>query len=203
MAAIYNVFRNPNPEKAGRPKNDRLHPRLVNQKTIRIDQMIDEISEFASFSSADVKGMLASFQHQLVLHLSRGEIVELEGLGTFNVSLKSTQATTEKEITPSTIAFGKVVFRCSKELKDKLKQMKFRRSDEGSRLRGYPEAKRKDNILAYLASKPTISSTICCGLNGCSKYMAIKDLSELQQAGKIARLGSQHNLLYTAVKENI
>jgi predicted histone-like DNA-binding protein len=202
MAATYNVFRNPNPEKGGGKKNDRLHPRLVNQNTIRIERIVEEISEFSSFSAADVKGMLASFQHQLILHLTEGEIVELEGLGTFNVSLKSIPAATEQEISPSKVAIGKIVFRCSKELKNKLKQMRLERSGEGSRLNGYPAAKRKANILAYLASEPTISSALCRSLNGCSKHLAIKDLSELQEEGKIVRLGSRHNTLYTAADES-
>ncbi|MDR1897700.1 MAG: hypothetical protein LBR10_13005, partial [Prevotellaceae bacterium] len=149
------------------------------------------------------KGLLASFQDQLVRHLKDGEIVELEGLGTFNVSLKNIPATKEREINPSNIAFGKVVFRCSKELKNKLtERMRFVRSDEGSRLKVCPAAKRKANILAYLESRPTISSGICRGLNGCSKHLALKDLSELQKEGKIARLGSRHNALYMAVEES-
>jgi nucleoid DNA-binding protein len=63
---------------------------------------VEEISAFSSFSPADVKGMLASFQHQLILHLTEGEIVELEGLGTFNVSLKSIPDATEQEVHATT-----------------------------------------------------------------------------------------------------
>ncbi|MDR1980269.1 MAG: HU family DNA-binding protein [Tannerellaceae bacterium] len=203
MTAHYNLFRNPSPEKAGEKKNDRIHARLVNQNVVRIDRISKEISEFSSFSAADIKGLLASFQHLLILHLENGEIVELEGLGTFNVSLKSVPATTEKAVTPSKVQFGKVVFRCSKGLRKKLQDMKFERADEGSRLKGYPEEKRKSNILAYLETHFTISSAGCCWLNGCTKYMALKDLKALQKEGKITRLGTRSNAQYAAAEEDL
>ncbi|MDR1556835.1 MAG: HU family DNA-binding protein [Tannerellaceae bacterium] len=200
MPAYYNLFKNP-PQEGEEKEKGQIHARLVNQNPIRIDRMVNEISAFSSFSAADIKGMLASFQHQLLLHLSCGETVEFEGLGTFSVSLKNIPATEEKEVTPSRVQFKKVVFRCSGELKDQLRQMKFQRADEGSRLEGYPEKKRKENILSYLDTHYTLSSSTCRWLNGCSRYLAIKDLKELQKEGKIIRLGSRHNAQYAAVEK--
>lgn len=195
MAATYNLFRNP----AGadkEKKNNRLHARLVNQQVVRTDRLVKEITNFSSFSSADVKGMLDMLRFVLDFHLQLGEIVELEGIGTFNVSLKNVPSDKEKDIIPSKVSFNKVVFRSSKELKKNLQWMEVERADEGSRLKILSSHKRKENILYYLELKGYISSSTCRGLNGCSKYLALKDLQELQKEGKIIRIGSKNNAQY-------
>ena len=97
--------------------------------------------------------------------------------------------------------FSKVVFRCSKELRSGLKYMEIERSDGGSRLKVLPSDKRKANILRYLQQNETISSSYCRGLNGCSKYMALKDLDELRKEGKIVRLGYRSNAQYGLAKQ--
>lgn len=79
--------------------------------------------------------------------------------------------------------------------------MQFERADEGSRLKILPEEKRKANILQYIKEHNTISSSFCRELNNCSKYLVMKDLAELQQAGKIIRLGTRTNAQYGLVAE--
>lgn len=192
MTAIYSVFKNPVEGKNG----GKLHARLVNQTTIRTGFIIEEVSEMSSFSSADVKGMLEALRNRLEFHLKNGESVELEGLGTFSVSLKCPPSVTEKEITPGKVSFHKVNFRCAKALRSKLQSMKMERSTDGSRLKGFSSDKRKQHILAYLEREGTISTYICRSINGCSKYLALKDLKELIDEGKIIRLGKKENSQY-------
>lgn len=75
--------------------------------------------------------------------------------------------------------------------------MKVERADEPSRLKGYPSEKRKANILTYIDNNDTISTQECRSINGCSKYLALKDIRELLQEGKIVRLGYRSNAQYT------
>ncbi len=192
MPAIYSVFKNPKESEKG----GKFHARLVNQQTIRLWQLVEEISEISSFSSADVKGMLEAFRSRLEFHLENGDNVELEGLGTFSVSLHCPPSKTEKEIVPSKVWFHKVNFRSSKELKKKLCWMKVERSEQRSRLKVKPVAIRKQNILHYLEEKRTISCYMCRSINACSKYLALKDLRELMDEGKIVRLGRKENAQY-------
>lgn len=190
MSATYNLFKNPG-------KGENLHARQVNQYTVRIDALCEEISQISSFSSSDVKGMLDALKSRIAFHLKYGDIVELEGLGTFNASLKCPPLPTEKQITPRLVKFNKVVFRCASELKNELRFMKVERADEPSRLKGYPSEKRKANILTYIDNNDTISTQECRSINGCSKHLALKDIRELLQEGKIVRLGYRSNAQYT------
>ena len=145
--------------------------------------------------------LLEALKRRLAFHLKYGAVVELEGIGTFSVSLKCPPLTEEKDIKPKHVRFSKVVFRCSKELRSGLKYMEIERSDGGSRLKVLPSDKRKANILRYLQQNETISSSYCRGLNGCSKYMALKDLDELRKEGKIVRLGYRSNAQYGLAKQ--
>lgn len=195
MSANYNLFKNPNPGKKDKEKTT-LHARLVNQRIIRSQELAEDISDACSFSTADVKGMLEALKRRLAFHLRYGAIIEFEGLGTFSVSLKCPPLANEKDIKPKHVQFNKVIFRCSKELRDQLKNMNVDRADEESRLQALTPDKRKANILNYLQREGSISSSECRGLNGCSKYMALKDLNELLEAGKIVRLGYRSNAQY-------
>lgn len=189
MSATYNLFRNPG-------KKDTLHARQVNQSTIRIDTLCKEISDISSFSSSDVKGILEALKSRIAYHLKYGDIVELEGLGTFNASLKCPPYNTEKQIPPHLVTFNKVVFRCAGDLKKELKYMKVERAKEPSRLKGLSPEKRKANILTYIENNNTISTLECRSLNRCTKYIALKDINELLQEGKIVRLGYRSNAQY-------
>lgn len=195
MSATYNLFKSPPPQHKDGEKA-KLHARLVNQHTLRIDRLCEEISEISSFSSSDVKGMLDALQSRIAFHLAYGDIVELDGLGTFTASLKCPSLTSEKEIKPHLVHFNKVIFRCSKELKNKLRYMKVEREDQPSGIQVIPEKKRKENILKYIEGENTISTSECRSINGCSQYLALKDLKELLEEGKILRLGKRRNSQY-------
>ena len=195
MSANYNLFKNPNPGKKENGKAT-LHARLVNQRIIRTQELAEDISDACSFNTADVKGMLEALKRRLAFHLRYGAIIEFEGVGTFSVSLKCPPLTNEKDIKPKHVQFNKVVFRCSNELRKQLKYMEIDRADEESRLQTLSPDKRKANILNYLQTAGSISSSECRGLNGCSKYMALKDLNDLLKEGKIVRLGYRSNAQY-------
>ena len=81
MTAHYSLFRNPKRE--NEEGESTLHARLVDQHTIRMEDLNEEISDACSFNSADVKGILDALRSRIIMHLKRGEILELEGIGTF------------------------------------------------------------------------------------------------------------------------
>lgn len=198
----YNVFRNP-----GKDDNEEsLHPRLVNQNTIRMNRLAYEISGMTTFSSADIKGILEAFRQRLGFHLSYGDRVELEGLGTFNISIKKatkTKATNAKAFRANTICLQKVTFRCSKELKQELRHLYVKREENHSYLKKSIPEERKQKILDYLDENDYIIAWDCCSINNCTRYIALKDLKELIREGKITRLGHKGNGMYTKVLKDI
>ena len=146
MSANYKLVRNPNPNPEESGKSLPLHPRLVSCGTIHTDEFISRAKSRSSFSPADMKGILQLFQDMMVDFLMFGYNVELEGIGTFSVSLKSRPVMEKNEIRAESIHFKDVKFRSSKELRDRLKTMPVFRDEytvsvslrQGMRARGIP-----------------------------------------------------------------
>ena len=80
-----------------------------------------------------------------------GYNVELEGIGTFSVSLKSRPVMEKNEIRAESIHFKDVKFRSSKELRDRLKTMPVFRDEYTVSDPAYPSAKEcEQEVFRYL-----------------------------------------------------
>ena len=110
MSANYKLVRNPNPNPEESGKSLPLHPRLVSCGTIHTGEFINRAKSRSSFSPADMKGILQLFQDMMVDFLMYGYNVELEGIGTFSVSLKSRPVMEKNEIRAESIHFKDVKF---------------------------------------------------------------------------------------------
>lgn len=199
MTAQYGLFRNP-PHK-GEKESNILHARIIPGRTIRIDRVTREISECTSFSPGDVKGLLQAFADVLVSYLEDGDEVELEGLGHFSVSLKCPKITNPRQVRAEDINFKSVNFRCSKEITERLRNMKVERKPGSSKPVKYTVEERKEKILKYLGKHETVMSSECMGINECTRYLALKDLKELIAEKKIVKEGYRKVVVYMLAKD--
>lgn len=201
MSAEYDVFKTPKPE-SGSPRQE-YHARLVpNGEVVRINELSMLISEISSFSSADVGGMLKAFQETMSLLLLQGRKIELEGLGLFSVALgtRPVKQTEQDQEENKEIYVKTVKFRCSAELRSKVRHMHLKRIPKSKRETNLPAEERKKNILSYLSGEDTIITSECMGLNHCTRYTAQKDLKELSGERLIKNTRSKHTSAYALVK---
>ncbi|MDB9180844.1 HU family DNA-binding protein [Parabacteroides distasonis] len=204
MSANYKLVRNPNPNPEESGKSLPLHPRLVSCGTIHTDEFINRAKSRSSFSPADMKGILQLFQDMMVDFLMFGYNVELEGIGTFSVSLKSRPVMEKNEIRAESIHFKDVKFRSSKELRDRLKTMPVFRDEYTVSDPAYPSAKEcEQEVFRYLETNPFIHQKKYMSLCGCSRSKASLDLRRLVEEGKLRweKLGTSH--LYYKVEEPV
>jgi len=194
MSARYALFESPTPTK--NEKKQSLHARIIPGRTIRIERIAKEISSFSSFSSADIKGLLQAFADQIVSHLEDGDTIELEGLGHFSASLKCPRETVAEKIQTEDIRFKTVKFKCCKSIKKRLQRMTFEKQPKEEQRQIIPDKERKQNILTYLSSHEVLQSSTCIAINGCSRYIALKDLKELANEGMITKLGYRKSVMY-------
>lgn len=184
MPAEYKLVRRP-----GMGRTDvkqPLYPCLVPWRTVRLDDLVSMAQGRSSFSSADIKGVLQLLQDLIVDALQYGQYVELEGIGTFGVSLKSRPVMEEKEIRSESIRFHDVTFRSSKELRDRLRTMQLERSPEKDPVGFTPEVC-EARTLEYLKTHPYISGKIYRSLCRCGKTKAAADLKRMMKEGKLER----------------
>lgn len=149
-----------------------------------------------------MKGILQLFQDMMVDFLMFGYNVELEGIGTFSVSLKSRPVMEKKEIRAESIHFKDVKFRASKELKDRLKTMPVFRDEYQASDPAYLSAKEcEQQVFRYLETHPFILLKNYMSICGCSRSKASLDLRRMVDEGKLRweRLGTSH--LYYKVEE--
>jgi len=194
MSANYELFENPNPRNDG--KKQPLHARVIPVRTVRLERICEEISNYSSFSSGDIRGILQLLSDQIVMHLKNGENLELEGIGNFSVSVTSPKEMERKKINASRIRFKTVKFKCCKSIRKRLHAMTFKPLPIEYRHSHYTDTKRRNNILSYLEEKKIMQSSHCMEINHCSRYMALKDLEELIKEGKIVKLGKYKTVMY-------
>jgi len=184
MSAEYKLVRRPNPYKTA--VKQPLYPCFVPWRTVRLDDLARMAQGRSSFSSADIKGMLQLLQDLIVDALEYGQCIELEGIGTFGLSLKSRPVMEEKEIRAESIRFQDVTFRSSKELRDRLCTIQLERSPEKDPV-GFTPEMCEQRTMEYLKTHPYITGKVYRGLCRCGKTKAATDLKRMMQAGKLVR----------------
>lgn len=184
MSANYKLVRNPNPQKTGEVQP--LHPRLVPSGTIDSKDFIKRAKIISSFSSADITGMLQLFQDMLADYLMMGYNVELNGIGTFSISLTGRPVMDKKEIRSESVHFKDVKFRSSKELRDRLVSTPVLRSEvEESDKKYFTPEECERRLMGYLDNHPYITRIDYMSLCRCRKTKAAADLKRFTEKGII------------------
>lgn len=98
----------------------------VHEVTMDLNTLAVDIANRCTLRRSDVHGVLLALMDSIPAQLADGKIVSFGELGTFCINLKSEGADTIDDFVPSMITGKKIVFRPTKELRDKVQQFKFR-----------------------------------------------------------------------------
>ena len=82
--AKYRMQEMPDMRQTGERK---LYPRMEMEGQISTDDLAESISEGSSFTTGDVKGMIAALARQLAFGMRNGMSVKIDGIGIFSASL--------------------------------------------------------------------------------------------------------------------
>ncbi len=168
-----------------------IYPRMIVDHRMQTDEWVQQAAQGSTFSSGEIKGMIASVAQQLALALAAGVSVKLEGLGTFSLRLglsaESQRETTEKG-TPRrnarSIRVKGVSFRPDKLFLQSINQYcrLERQSHTGKLIRcPYTAAERKQQALAYLTDHPVLTVSVYATLVQLNRTQAGKELKALAQ----------------------
>lgn len=194
MKARYRMEKNPDP--TGSNDETPLHPRLVPNRTISIREMMIFDKERSTYSEADIAGALKLITDLVYSELKQGNVVEIEGLGFFSVSLESRKVMDKKELRSESVHFKNVNFRCCQEMKDRLKTMNVERMKEEKR-KTYSDEEKFRRLQWYMDRHPYITVMEYRGLNGCTDYKARKELATFVEEGFLHEGGTRHMTIYT------
>ena len=203
MKAQYKLVRMPNPHKDEKEAQKQpLHARLVSCGTLRTKELVERASEASSFTPGDLRGCLQSLRDTMLNYLELGYNVELEGFGTFSLSLHSKPVMEKNKIRAEGITVDGLNFRPCKELKRKLSTIKVERSDRVESDPTYlSQEECERSVFAYLEKHSYLTQQIYISLCHCSWAKASQDLNRLVAEGRLICSHFGRNKLYKKPKE--
>lgn len=179
----------------------RPYARIVSSGTKRMDEICEYITNCSSVTSADIKGVLEALSQYIGRELSYGYSVELEGIGHFSPSLKTTkQEPDEKGRIAYSVTTRGVNFRCANQLKKRVSQGK----PQKVKRENVPEQDRegrKAKMLEYLQKHKSINITYYKALNNCTQYAAQNDIKQFVAEGLIASMGYKTHRMYMLMEQ--
>ncbi|RHJ78516.1 HU family DNA-binding protein [Parabacteroides sp. AM08-6] len=193
MSLKFGWYKTPVP--SGREDKEIPHARVIPQGTIHTNQLCKIISEASSLSSADVKGVLEALNYWMGFYLSEGNSIELDGLGHFSPTLKSRTTTDDNGKQKVTVQADSVGFRCAVSLKEQIRNTDLEKVTQNKEKPLSPE-ERKKNILNFIDKNVSINSTKCMEINRCNRHVALQDLNELENEGKVLKTGSGKLIIF-------
>lgn len=109
------------------PPEVKYFPCAVSKDEVDLDNLADIISSRSTMSKADCYGVIIALTETIGDALTNGSIVKLKSLGTFRLTLQGTAANTVDDLGKSNIKGAKVIYKPSKEINSKLKEVTYKR----------------------------------------------------------------------------
>lgn len=66
-----------------------FYPRAVHKGTVRLQQIANEVAEYSSLTAGDVQNTIENLIRVMGKHMQSSEIVHLDGLGSFRITMNS------------------------------------------------------------------------------------------------------------------
>lgn len=126
MPAKYSLVPRKNPAKKNDPAKYYAQVQTSNVQDFKT--LTRAVSDSCTVTSSDSKAVLDAFMNQMLRALASGEIVRLNDLGSFRLSVSSKGTESEKEFKAHMITKARIIFTPCKELKEMLKTLSFEKS---------------------------------------------------------------------------
>ncbi len=130
MAITYAVKKTRNPKN---PDVDFFHGRAVKTGELTMEKLARRINNSTTVTQADCRAVLVSMKDHIIEALTEGQVVVLDDLGRFQITLQgkcyNAETMADEEFVPSSYIKGhKIVFRPDARLKEEVrKEFKLKR----------------------------------------------------------------------------
>ena len=119
----YGVSPRRNPSEKGTPP--KWYGQIVSNGSISLEELAEIIANRCTVKLADVLGVVAAFESEMKKALLNSEIVELDRIGRFRVTLSGKGALSEKDYTSDLIRGVNVRFSPAKYIREVLSKTDF------------------------------------------------------------------------------
>ena len=112
------------------PPEVKYYPCAVSQGEVNLDDLSKIIANSSTMSRADCYGVIMAMSEVIGQQLLQGRIIRIDNLGTFSLTLQGTAADSPEPLGKSNIKKAKMLFQPSKDIKEVLKKIEFKRVRE-------------------------------------------------------------------------
>lgn len=96
---------------------------------VELKELSDDVADKSSLTRGDCYNVIQNFLSEMLKALRKGEIVKLDDLGTFRVTLSSEGAETPQDLSSDAIKKARIRFQPGEELKGMLANLKFAKKE--------------------------------------------------------------------------
>ena len=193
----YDFYTNPNVN-SDNSKSD-YHIRVCGQQTISTKRIIELIHNASTLTPADINAVIFAFQEEIANQLAQGNIVKLEGLCSFNISLKSANGTCTGKENGKAIELKSVNINPEKEFTERVKDLVKKYGTEKVLARHSDSLtdEKVDRILTnYFSTNKAITRPKLQDICSTTRYMAMQQIKRLTESGKLVNVGFENHPLY-------
>ncbi|MBM6881755.1 HU family DNA-binding protein [Bacteroides caecigallinarum] len=193
----YDFYTNPN-AKSENSKSE-YHIRVCGQQTISTKGIIELIHNASTLTPADINAVIFAFQEEIANQLAKGNIVKLEGLCSFNISLKSVNGTCTGNENGKGIELKSVNINPEKEFTEMVKDLVAKNGMEKVMARHSVSVsdEKVDAILTnYFSTNKAITRPKLQDICSTTRYMAMRQIKRLTESGKLVNIGFENHPLY-------
>lgn len=98
---------------------------VVKRNVVNLEEIAASLSEASTLNAIDCYAVMMGMSMEIARHLAEGNVVNIENLGSFRLSVKSQAVDEKAAVTDKTISNPSVNFRPAVALKNKLRKIKF------------------------------------------------------------------------------
>jgi predicted histone-like DNA-binding protein len=109
------------------PPEIKYYPCAVHQGETDLETLALSIANSSTMSRADCYGVIIALTDAIGQALEQGQIVKIDNLGTFQLTLLGTAAEAPEELGKTTIKATRIIYKPSTSLKKKLSSLTFKR----------------------------------------------------------------------------
>lgn len=188
-----------------------LCPTIVCEGVVKLSHLAAEISKQTSFTTADVKGLVAALTDAIAYHTAQGRSVSIDGLGSFRASLaldsdKTEEADSETFRNKRSVHVGGVRFRAAsafvKHCNEQADTFERISPKNVSGIGQYDEATRRQKLQEYFAEHGVLTATDYMALTGLNRNAANIELANLStgEDALLLKHGRRPHVSYTLRK---
>jgi predicted histone-like DNA-binding protein len=126
MSIKFQILPRKNPQDLNTPA--KYYAAVKTDGVVELDELAELISDQCTVTEADCYAVLVSLEKNISRELSKGRIVRMGKMGSFQISISSNGMNAVNEVSSESITNTRILFRPGQKFKQMLTKLKFKKA---------------------------------------------------------------------------